>query len=130
MNWLAGNLRAPVDLRGCQKPKPQPRSKEDTGQKQAVPAEPGMLVFLVNLIARFAAEDDWRTPALCCAFTLAVANMRLGHLGRSRFLRRTASSFWMRAYRGKSRDSQGLRPVYGPLGVHCRPGHRAAPGGQ
>ncbi len=38
--------------------------------------------------------------------------MRMGHLERSCFLRRTASGSWLRAYRGKGRDSTGSRPAF------------------
>ncbi len=87
-------------------------AKEDRGQVQAIVAEPGVLLVLEQLAAQLHQRRDWRCAAVCCTHTVATAVMRMGHLERTRFLRRTPSGYWLRAYRGKGRDSLGFRPAF------------------
>ncbi len=112
MKWLHSASRAPLILEQVSRPKKKARAKEDRGQVQAIVAEPGMLLVLEQLAAQLHQRGGWRCAAVCCTHTVATAVMRMGHLESTRFLRRTPSGYWLRAYRGKGRDSLGFRPAF------------------
>ena len=120
VKWLRNVLQATVLLDDLQRPRKAAKSKENRGQAQAIVAEPGMISDLEQMAERLHAANDWRVAAVCCTHAVVAAVMRMGHLERSRFLRLTKTGHWLRAYRGKSRDSMGFRPAFDwfyPL--HC-----------
>ena len=112
MKWLKTHLRAPVVLEEIVRPKQPSSAKASGGQKQAIVSEPGMLIELERLATQLHRAKDWRTAAVCCTHAVCAGIMRMGHLERSRFLRKVRKGFWLQSYRGKVKNDLGNRPAF------------------
>ena len=94
------------------RPKQVSGPKAMKGQTQAIVSEPGMLMELARLAPQLHDARDWRTAAVCCTHAVCAGIMRMGHLERSRFLRKMKKGFWLQSYRGKVKNDLGNRPAF------------------
>ena len=108
IRFLVVKAAAPLTLTEGMRPK-SVASANPAERKQAAVAEPAMLQHLERAIQVYAQRNDWRTPSLCAAFTMATSVVRFAHTGRPSFLLCKAGGCWCRCYRGKSKAENGRR---------------------